>query len=329
MEKVSIVVPIYNAEKYIASCLESIVHQIYQNWEVLLINDGSTDRSGEICDQYAQADERIKVFHRKNCGVSATRNYGIEHATGRYIMFIDSDDAIEDNTLSDNVAKMEESGADVLIYGCRYHILDENRTIDKPLPEDFSGNGNEFFHRWYVPLLQMESLNPPWNKLIRREVLEQNSIRFHEAFSICEDMAFTVELLQKCNKISMNKGMYYNYNIKSTGSLVFKFHHNYFEALSYFFDKSMAYCEGFIENEVQKTSVKTIYANLAIMHIKQICIDSGWEKGRCLSQIATICGNEKLLESLDVAHLSTKKRIVRLFIKCKLYRAIYLLYRRG
>ena len=329
MERVSIVVPIYNAEKYIGPCLESIIQQTYSHWEVLLINDGSSDASGEICEKYAQTDNRIKVFHRNNHGVSATRNYGIEHATGKYVMFIDSDDTIEKNTLSDNVAKMEASDADVLIYGCRYHILDENRTIDKPLPEEFLGSKKEFFDKWYVPLLQMESLNPPWNKLIRREVLEKHGIRFNEAFSICEDMAFTVELLDKCDSVFLNKGMYYNYNIKSTGSLVFKFHHNYFDALSYFFNKSMEYCQEFEENGGQKITLKTIYANLAIMHLKQICNDSGWEKEKCLARIAAICRDADLLDALDSARLSTKKKVVRVLIKCRLYSAIYLLYKRG
>ncbi len=329
MEKVSIVVPIYNAEKYIGSCLESIIAQTYNEWEVLLVNDGSRDGSAEICDEYAMRDERIKVFHRENHGVSATRNYGIEHATGKYIMFIDSDDTIEEDTLSDNVVRMDSTGADVLIYGCRYHVLEENRTIDKPLPEDFLGNGQEFFDKWYVPLLQMESLNPPWNKLIRREVLDKHQLRFNEAFSICEDMAFTVELLEKCNRVTLNKGMYYNYNIKSTGSLVFKFHENYFEALSYFFDKSMEYCCGFAENTMQMVKLKTIYANLTIMHLKQICVDSDWEKAKCLSKIGEICRNADLSDALNCANLSAKKRIVRLLIRCRFYRGIYLLYKRG
>lgn len=97
MEKLSVIVPIYNAEKHLNRCIQSIINQTYTNIELLLIDDGSKDSSGEICDKYAASDERIRVFHKKNGGVSSARNVGLDNATGYYIAFVDSDDYLMPN----------------------------------------------------------------------------------------------------------------------------------------------------------------------------------------------------------------------------------------
>ena len=98
-EKISVIVPVYNVEKYLEKCVKSILNQTYSNFEILLINDGSTDNSDIICDKIKNLDDRIKVFHRENSGVSATRNFGLENSTGNLITFIDSDDFIKEDML--------------------------------------------------------------------------------------------------------------------------------------------------------------------------------------------------------------------------------------
>ena len=97
--KFSIIVPVYKVEKYIRSCIESILNQKYSDFELLLINDGSPDNSGEICDEYARSDERVKVFHQKNRGVSSARNVGLENSSGEYILFVDADDILYPDAL--------------------------------------------------------------------------------------------------------------------------------------------------------------------------------------------------------------------------------------
>lgn len=91
---ISIIVPVYNGDKYLSRCVDSILNQTFQDWELLLVDDGSTDKSGEICDEYAIKDKRIKAFHKKNGGVSSARNYGIKHIEGEWIMFCDADDEL-------------------------------------------------------------------------------------------------------------------------------------------------------------------------------------------------------------------------------------------
>ena len=114
--KISIIVPVYNAEKYLVECLNSLVEQTYKNIEIILIDDGSIDNSAKICDEYAKKDERIKVVHQKNSGVSVARNNGLDMHTGDYVMFVDSDDWIELNTCEILINNIISNDKDILIY---------------------------------------------------------------------------------------------------------------------------------------------------------------------------------------------------------------------
>ena len=325
MEKVSIVVPVYNAENCVKACIDSLLQQDYKNLEIILIDDGSRDKSPAICDAYADNDTRVQVFHRKNSGVSVTRNFGINHATGEFIMFVDSDDTIEKNTVSDNLKLAKESKADVVIYGNKYYIVDQNRIQENPL-ESFAGTNQEFFECYYAKLLGEEALNPPWNKLIRRELLMEENIFFHESFSICEDMAFTAQLLKVCKTIVLNDKLYYNYYIKPEGSLVFKFHANFFEALTFFYKEATQYCNRFAEKENQQRQVDMIFLSKTIMFIKRICCDSGWDRKMQISRIKEICEQDCIRNVLENVTLKRKKRLICVLIRCRCYRLVWLLY---
>lgn len=125
MPKVSVIIPVYNAEKYLRKCLDSVLAQSFADFEVLLINDGSTDGSGKICDDYAQKDARVKVFHKENGGVSSARNLGLDNATGDWIVFVDSDDYVEKNyfeVINNNLSQE----IDVLVFSY-WKIVDELR----------------------------------------------------------------------------------------------------------------------------------------------------------------------------------------------------------
>lgn len=327
MNTVSIIVPIYNAQKYIKACLNSILRQTYRDFELFLVDDGSRDASGRICDHYAKKDKRITVYHRENAGVSAARNFGLAHATGKYILFVDADDTIEPDMLAGCVQLAEKNGAELVICSFRYYMTDDdNRMVENSLENEVCVTEKELFDHWFSTLAEKEILNPPWNKLIRKDLLDANHIRFHEEFSICEDMMFSVEILDACKKMVLTGSMYYNYYIKSTGTLVFKFHENYFEALTKFYEAACKYCKKFEKNSEQLQIVNSLYVNLTIMFLKQICIKSNWNRKTRNLKMNDIRKNEEFLNALKRISLNRKKKLICYFLKRGKFYLIYVLY---
>ncbi len=174
---VSVIVPVYNAEKYLIRCIESILHQTYGNIELILVNDGSLDRSEKICDHYACADSRIVYVSQDNCGQSVARKKGIELSHGDYIAFVDADDYILPLMYETMLKNLLENNADVCVCQWNYELPDGRHTIDKNSidPALFGLHGSiEFAHYLYMPY-QGGYLNgvvvAPWNKLYRKQVL--------------------------------------------------------------------------------------------------------------------------------------------------------------
>lgn len=326
MDKVSIIVPVYNVENDLAYCIDSILSQTYENIELLLIDDGSSDSSPEICDEYAKKDKRVRVYHRKNGGVSSARNYGLDNAEGEYVLFVDSDDRIAPDTVKDNINLAIANNLDMVIFSFYYHITAQDCINPNIIDKSFCGNHEDFFNECFNLLIDKELINAPWNKFIRREIIEKNGIRFNENFSICEDMAFSVETLSACERIMLNNKIYYDYYIKQSGSLVFKFHENYFEALSNFYRLAMEYCNKYKDNEEQKKKLDTLYASLTIMFIKMICCRHEDNAKTKISHIMSICSDKKFRVALNNADLNRKKRTIRRLIQLKQYKLIYVLY---
>ena len=114
MSEISVIIPVYNTKPYLSRCIDSVLKQTYEDWELLLVDDGSTDGSGQICDEYAQVDLRIKAFHNRNQGPAASRNYGIREAAGNFVMFVDSDDWLDEEMLRTMYGHMQETGAGIV-----------------------------------------------------------------------------------------------------------------------------------------------------------------------------------------------------------------------
>ena len=191
---VSIIVPVYNAEKYLSSCIESILNQTYSEFELFLINDGSSDSSGEICDFYAKKDERIKVIHNENHGVSYTRNNGLQLAKGEYIIFCDADDQYKKDYIMKMLNAVLDSNADLVI--CNYSYL--RGISEKPICNRNTGeiDKNEVYQRIFIDNTIGGFV---WNKLFKKSLL--NGLNFDEHMQICEDTYFLCSYLKKANKI--------------------------------------------------------------------------------------------------------------------------------
>ena len=210
---ISIIVPIYNAEKYLKKCLDSLINQTKKELEFILINDGSTDNSENIIKEYK--DKRIKYFKNKNQGIGKTRNFGIEKSTGKYIMFLDSDDYIEETACQKMFDKIENDNLDLVI--CDFYKEYDDGTIEKISTNNFKNSSLKD-----NPDIITEYLCP-WAKLYSRKMIIDNNIRFVENLKY-EDAPFTIETLCCAKKIGkVNEYLnYYVIHSKSETSVIDK-----------------------------------------------------------------------------------------------------------
>lgn len=210
--QISIIVPVYCSEKYLTHCIKSILAQKYSNFELLLIDDGSPDRSGKICDQYAELDNRIRVLHKSNRGVSSARNAGIELAKGEYILFVDSDDYVEPDYVSTMISVAENRPDYKHIWCCFQTVT--GYQYENAVPNIKSDIPYLTFDRAKImDLHQMWLDTGPCNKLYRRSVLLEHGIRFPEDLSLGEDWLFNLAYLDAVSltKILIITKPLYNY----------------------------------------------------------------------------------------------------------------------
>ncbi len=199
---ISVIVPVYKTEPYLAKCLDSIVNQTYANLEIILIDDGSPDRCGNICDQYAARDTRIKVIHQQNEGLSAARNAGLKTSSGQYIGFVDSDDWIDADmfeTLYGGILQYEAQ-----IATCGYFYTERHKETE--IKEQVSAvyNRDDALH---LLLMDQTVTNHVWNKLFKKELFEGVLFPYGRTF---EDIATTYKLFEKASKIAvLNSGKYH------------------------------------------------------------------------------------------------------------------------
>lgn len=217
MPTVSIIVPIYNAEKTIGRCVNSILNQKYRDFELILLDDGSTDASGEICDAYAEKDERILVLHKPNSGVSDTRNRGIAMAKGEYLQFLDSDDWITPDATGFFVRAAAENGCDMVISDF-YRVIGDRVSQKGSIEEE----GVLTRVDYAVQMMQRPAdfyYGVLWNKLYKRSIVEKYQLRMDHSVSWCEDFMFNLEYVRHVSQIYVLKIPVYYY-VKTKGSLV-------------------------------------------------------------------------------------------------------------
>ncbi len=214
---VSMIVPVYNSEKTLSRCIDSILNQTYRDFELILLNDGSTDTSGEICDAYAKKDSRVRVVHKENTGVSDTRNRGIDLARGEYLQFLDSDDWITPDATALFVRTATEQQCDMVISQF-YRVIGEHVSqkgaIDEDGLMDRSTYANHMMQKpadFYYGVL--------WNKFYKRSIITEHRLRMDQSISWCEDFMFNLEYVRHTQTIYAMKVPVYYY-VKTKGSLV-------------------------------------------------------------------------------------------------------------
>ena len=213
MEKVSVLMPIYNVEKYLRESIDSVLKQTYPDFELILVDDGSPDGCGKIIDEYANKDDRVIAIHQKNAGVDAARNNAIGRATGKYIAFIDSDDAYEKNYIERLVEAIEQDDSDMSVCGFVPFGIDNPpkfKTISKR-----TVNSNTAIKL----ALGYNSVNGyVWNKLFKKEIMEREHILFEDGYWACDDILFTGNYIYHCKKISIIEDALYRYRQVASGA---------------------------------------------------------------------------------------------------------------
>lgn len=203
--KISVIIPVYNAEKDLHRCIDSILAQTFRDFELLLVDDGSKDISGEICDDYAQKDERVRVFHLRNGGASSARNVGLDNAHGYWVTFVDSDDYISENFL----ATIDLQDCDLVILQ-NQHFSSQRKIFSKQEMSPQKFDGKNAVRIFLAKHLLYHIMLTPWGKLYKRNLIA--NIRFDKSLRIGEDVVFVHQYLLECSSICVVEGATYYYN---------------------------------------------------------------------------------------------------------------------
>lgn len=232
MVDISIIMPVYNSEKYIGHTIESILAQSQKNFELILVDDGSKDSSGAICDRYAAKDERIKVIHKENQGICATRNRGLAEAVGRYIAFCDNDDEFLEGLLKDNLQLADRYDADVVRFSRRKTVIKGDKVMSVSETKGFQDCfiANDQFGEYYDQInLAGEGV---WSGIYKKAFLDEHQIRFNEDMKYgYEDLYFVTEVYLHEPSIVLNTKVYYNWIMRYQHSTSGKTNINNIEAL--------------------------------------------------------------------------------------------------
>lgn len=207
---ISVIVPVYNVEKYLEKCIDSIINQTYENLEIILVDDGSPDNCPVICDEYAKKDERIVVIHKENAGVSSARNFGLDIAKGEYISFVDSDDVLYHRFYEIMISNIGDSE----IAFCDYIRFSDNCSFENIDTDLIKTELLKNKHVFDYPKL---SFYPVWNKLIKSSVI--NEQRFDIDKKNAEDSLFTFDLLHKCSSAVLINEKLYGYFVRDNGAV--------------------------------------------------------------------------------------------------------------
>lgn len=266
MVKLSVIVPVYKVEPYIEKCINSILKQTLKNFEIILVDDGSPDKSGEICDRYAKIDNRIRVIHKENGGLSSARNEGLKHCIGEYVTFIDSDDYLcYDKAYEEMYELSKKEGSDIVSGNCIWYYSDnDNCPMDRNM-EIFKNSpmiAEEFF---LASLKSGRTYAPVWLNIYRRSLLIENNITFKEGI-YHEDEEFTPRIILKANLISIYTKEFYVYVQRENSITNNKLNKkNGFDMINICYDLNS------IINEIKNNELKNYFKEyLAFMSIKSI-----------------------------------------------------------
>ena len=338
-ELVSVVVPIYKVEKYLPRCIDSILNQTYSNLEVILVDDGSPDGCSAICDDYARQDPRIRVIHKENQGLGMARNTGIDHATGDYICFFDSDDYIAPETIAVTLATARENQADLVVFGYQ-EVTPQGKVLNThvPCPPKYCFSGREITHEllpgalygdwkaegdWKLPLCA-------WNKLYATAVIRDAQWRFaSEREIISEDFYSLTKLHGYLHRVCIVDQAFYYYTVNNT-SLSRSYRPDRFERIKGFCTQMLQLSDEMGLGTVLEPAIKGISFGFSIGAMKLLLAASDLspkERYWALYRIVNDDFLHNITNSVSSVNGNWKKRVLCFGIQHKLTWLCYLLVR--
>ncbi len=242
MPKVSVIVPVYKVEKYLNRCVNSILAQTFTDFELILVDDGSPDNCPKMCDEYAEKDERIRVIHKENGGVSSARNDGIDMSQGEWIMFVDSDDWIELNSLESLTNAILNDDIDMVVGG--YKTITIRNEIDHMLENELLSKDK--MKEKYTEIADKGNLilTTPWGKIFKTSVIRDYNISFDTTMKISEDTKFVLCFLNVANNVATVSDMIVNYNCKNGTSATNKYIEDFAKCKYFMYMSMREYLDG-------------------------------------------------------------------------------------
>ena len=300
---ISVIIPIYNVQVYLKKCIDSVVNQTYKNLEIILVDDESPDECGNICDKYAKIDERIKVIHKKNGGLSSARNAGLDICTGDYVTFVDSDDYVDKKYVEELVYMLENNEADISIAN-RYDVEDDKISENiYYLCGKKKLNSKELLTEFFYDRIPHEA----WGKLYRREVFKNN--QYENGLRIFEDLKFIYQLLLSENlKIYSDTSKYLYYYRKRNDSLMQSNYDEHWRNELKFYEETYWRLE-----EQQKIALSYIYTHKCLRNIRKLINDTVLSNKELRVEIKEI---KKHLQNMKLKayKIPGKKNKIKIFI---------------
>ena len=330
MPEISVIVPVYNAERYLAKCIDSILSQTFQDFELILVDDGSPDSCPQICDFYAKKDSRVKVVHKKNGGVSNARNVGISLANGEFIMFIDSDDTIDASFFSAAIKCTECYNVDLYIFGLTMESWEDSKITKKicyGVAESKPYSTKELLEKINIDYPQI-CICGPWCKLYKSETIKTYHLKFDEELSRGEDTLFNLSVLEHAESVFFSDQCFYHYRRGNADSLFSRFDPNTYETHTKVYDtmRCVMINKGCGKEALRR--FENLYFSLLIGGIHEYYRfynqNTLKEKRELLIKIAT----NKHVKNYRLRDLSgAKNKAIFLLLKLHLYFAVNLLFK--
>lgn len=325
--EISVIVPVYNVEKYLSECIDSILAQTFRNFELILIDDGSKDKSGEICDGYALKESRIKVIHKENAGVSEARNSGLEMAIGEYITFIDSDDCVDSDYLEYALSETKKRNVDMLISGIvMEYFTAEKESIQYSITRSQQLNVKTLFEKLQLDYPQI-CICGPWSKLYKNSIIQRNGIRFDKNLSNGEDTCFNLDYFKKIETVFFSEQIFYHYRRLNPNSLFSVFREDSYEILDYVYSKMYTLI---LEQNCSREAVqrfKEMYYSMLIGGVASFFYsENNISKKRRMQQIKKVC-EDPLVQEYENENLQrARTNFVIQMMKCRKHYILYNLF---